>query len=138
MFKENNIIYRALFNNASEGLLVIDKQGFIKLTNPGLDKMFGYSEEKLIDKHIEVLVPDKYKESHNKKINDYFQQLSDRKLGSSEITLEGKHQDGSTFPIEVSLNHFLINESPLTMAIISDITQRYIACLLYTSDAADD
>ncbi len=49
-----------------EGVSVSDENGFIILTNPAEDKMFGYEDGELIGKH--VTVQNAYSPEENKKI----------------------------------------------------------------------
>jgi PAS domain-containing protein len=55
----------ALFQYAHEGILFMDTDGLIKLTNPFLDTMFGFGSGELISKHIRVLMPEPYALSYS-------------------------------------------------------------------------
>lgn len=106
-----------------EGLVVVNAKGIITNTNPGLNEMFGYEEHELINQSLEILLPDAVKASHEKNVNQYFHHPSKRSMGSG-ISLRGQRKDGVVFPIEVSLNHFVIDGEPMAMGLVSDITIR--------------
>ena len=54
----------ALFEYATEAIIVSDKKGTIIKANPSSEKLFGYNEGQLLGKTIEDLVPSRYKEKH--------------------------------------------------------------------------
>ena len=51
--------FEAFFEYATMGILVTDGDGQITAINPFALKEFGYSEEELIGKKIEILIPQK-------------------------------------------------------------------------------
>ncbi len=110
-----------LFEVATEGLVVVDKEGVIHLTNPGLDKMFGYSREEILGKKVEILIPDIYREKHAEYRKEYIVNPVKRPMGH-HLELSGKRKDGSIFPLEVALNFFTIEKELMIMAIVSETT----------------
>ena len=49
--------FDAIFHFATEGILVTNEKSEIILSNPSLNKLFGYESNELIGQKIEVLVP---------------------------------------------------------------------------------
>src|SRR5690606_23542058 len=47
----------SLFENATEGILLTDSKGIIILVNPAAERIFQYKASELINKPIEVLIP---------------------------------------------------------------------------------
>lgn len=120
---DKNEIYRTLFRTASEGLVVIDNTGSILLTNPRLLEMFGYQEEEdLIGKKIECLIPPRYK-GHISLRKNFIENPHNRPMGQGRDLLALRN-DGTEFPIEVSLNVCHILEEPCVMGLLTDITER--------------
>lgn len=115
-----------LFESAAEGLVVVDKMGVINIINPRIEEMFGYTREELIGKPLETLMPDKYRSQHLTHRANYNAYPSKRSMGKG-IDLTAKRKDGSTFSVEISLNNFNVDGEAMTIALISDITERKIA-----------
>lgn len=114
-------------NSAADGMLVVDRDGKIILANPPLLRMFGYPVEELLDKPIEILLPDKIRQNHVSLRTEYFEQPSVRAMGSGR-ELFGRHQNGAQFPVEVSLSPLqTVHGVPLVMATVHDITRRKAA-----------
>jgi PAS domain S-box-containing protein len=116
-------IYKLLFKNAAEGLIIVNKSGEIILHNPRAEEMFGYEPGELTDKNLQVLLPNRIKPNHQRLTGKYFDNPSKRRMGIGR-DLEGKRKDGTHFPIEVSLNHFEYDGSTFAMALMTDITER--------------
>jgi len=116
-------ISHLLFNSAAEGLLVADHTGTILLSNSRLDEMFGYEPQALIGGKVEQLVPPNVRTQHNTHRQHYHDKPVKRSMGLGR-DLSAVRKDGTSFPVEISLNHFEIDGQKLAMALISDITQR--------------
>ncbi len=118
-------IYKDLFENAKEGMLLSDSRGNIKRVNKSFVTMFGYnSEEELIGKPLEIVIPKKYKSKHKTYKEDYLKSPINRNLAESK-DIFGLRKDESIFPVEISLSHLKDhNNETLVLAFVIDITER--------------
>ncbi len=112
-----------MFESAGEGLLVANKEGTILMSNPRVCEMFGYSKSELIGKEIDMLVPDHLRHRHIKHREGYHHHPKKRSMGKG-VDLQGQRKDGSSFPVEISLNYFENEDDILVMALLTDITER--------------
>ncbi len=112
-----------LFTTAAEGLVVVDHQGIIRLKNPRLSALFGYAEGELLGKPIEVLIPQSLRHKHQAHRAGYDERPVERPMGLG-LELMGQRKDGSLFPVEVSLNHFVVDDERYVMALVTDVTRR--------------
>lgn len=113
----------SLFENATEGIILTNGAGNIILVNPAAQKMFQYSSEELIDKPIEILIPDKVKPSHKGHREGFYHNPSDRVMGHGR-DLYGRKKDGTNLPVEVSLSHYRRKNELFVIAFIVNITHR--------------
>ena len=51
----------SLFENATEGIVLVNQQGKIVLANPSAGRMFGYEPDELVGKSIEILIPERFR-----------------------------------------------------------------------------
>lgn len=116
-------ICMVLFESATEGLVVVDAGGHILVANPRAGELFGYAREELIGSGIDMLVPAAMRGSHAAHRASYNERPTKRSMGA-DMNLSAQRKDGSLFPVEVSLNHFVVDGQMLAMALISDITER--------------
>lgn len=115
-----------LFSTASEGLVVVDQTGTIRMHNPRLLELFGYGEGELLGHSIEQLLPDSFRKEHVRHRDRYGKHPVRRQMGSG-LDLKGLRKDGSSFPVEVGLNHFSVDNETFVMGLVTDITGRRAA-----------
>jgi PAS domain S-box-containing protein len=114
---------KALFEYATEGIIVSDKTGLIINANPSSERMFAYQNGELIGKVIEDLVPMRYTNTHIKDRSKYSNNPHARAMGSN-IDLFARRKDDTEFPVEISLSYYKQNEEIFVIAFIIDITER--------------
>ena len=130
--KENLFIFEAMDGNegnsalflyATEGILVIDDKGFIVRINPSAEKLFRYSDNELLGKAIEILVPHRHVNNHQKYRSKFHKNPQARSMGIG-MELFGLRKDGTEFPIEISLSPFSTSDGKFVIAFIIDISLR--------------
>lgn len=113
----------ALFEHATEGIIIANRKGEIIKANPSSELLFGYEKGGLPGKLIEDLVPTRYMSKHHHHRDSYHQNPHPRAMGKG-YDLFGKRKDGSEFPAEISLSHYSKNEEQFVIAFIIDVTER--------------
>jgi len=115
---------RSLFENASQGILTVDRAGRIVDANTMVQGLFGYGGSELIGAPVEMLLPESFRARHMGHRANYALQPHARPMGLG-MDLVGRRKDGSEFPVEISLSFVAEHQSGgLAMAFISDITAR--------------
>jgi PAS domain S-box-containing protein len=113
----------ALFEFATEGILVTDSAGAIVMINPSAERMLGYEKGELNGKKIESLIPRRLTEKHVKDRQNYSSNPQPRSMGIGR-DLHAMRKDGTEFPVEISLSPFESQNGKFTIAFIIDITVR--------------
>src|SRR4051812_1069820 len=115
--------YEALFNNGAIGIITVDHNAIMVSVNTFALKQFGYdSEEDLIGKEIEVLIPGRFKERHKKHIHNYRESNPHSRPMGSGMDLFAVKKDGVEFPVEVCLSPYRTEEGDFVIAFVSDIS----------------
>lgn len=117
---------RVLFNSAPTGIVVVDKQGLIRLVNRSAEHQFGYNRAELVGKRIEVLLPLAQVAQHRKLRESFLQKPEARAMGAGR-DLSGRRKDGSEFPVEIGLNPVGRDGRTAILATIIDISDRKTA-----------
>lgn len=115
--------HRALFENAPDGILVVDASGIIRDANPEALRLFEYSREELEGSPIEVLVPEDVRGRHEGHRDRYVNDPVRRPMGIG-MELVARRKDGTTFPVEISLNRLPDGEENFTVATVRDVSTR--------------
>ena len=98
-------LFETLFNHASIGIIVVNSAAEITLVNQFALFQFGYeSSAELKGKKIEVLIPGRFHGKHVAQRDGYIHKPNNRPMGIG-LDLFGKKNDGSEFPVEVSLGN---------------------------------
>lgn len=113
----------ALFEHATEGIIIADRQGRIVKANPSSERLFGYDHGGLLGKTVEDLIPGRYAEKHKEHRKQYNDKPHHRAMGKNMV-LFGKRRDNSEFPVEISLSHYENEAGTFVIAFIIDITER--------------
>jgi PAS domain S-box-containing protein len=115
--------FYALLEAAPDAMVVVDQEGKIVLTNVQVEKLFGYTQEELAGKQVEILMPERSRAYHFEHRRNYFQKPKARQMGVG-LELYGQHKDGRRFPVEISLSPLETEEGTLVTSAIRDITGR--------------
>ena len=110
---------KVLLETATQGILSVDARGTIVMANRALETMFGWQSGELIGQRLERLLPPAFRQTHERHRTNYVSAPRPRLMGGG-LHLVGERKDGSTFPIEVSLNQV----GGHAFAFVTDITER--------------
>ncbi len=115
--------FRQAVESAPSGMIMIDSQGRIILTNKAISQLFGYSPDELIGTSIEQLVPHRFRSKHPAQRSQFFANPHPRKMGAGR-DLFGLHKNGTEVPVEIGLNPFKTEDGSFVLASVIDITAR--------------
>lgn len=113
----------ALFEYATEGVILTNGKGEIILINPAALELFQYAKDELIGKKVEVLIPARVHGAHTGYRHNFYEHPSNRTMGHGR-DLKAKKKNGAEFPVEVSLSYYKQKDQVFVIAFIVDITSR--------------
>ena len=117
--RESETRFRQLVTQASEAFFLHDYKGKIIDVNRQACVSLGFSREELLELNltdIDIEIRDKkHRLKYWKKLAPY-----------DYITFEGRHRrkDGGTFPVEVRLGRVDLDEGPVLLSFVRDISER--------------
>lgn len=107
-------------------MVVVDAAGAILLVNARTESLFGYSRDELLDRPVEMLVPERYRCHHAAHRLGYVGNPQVRPMGAG-VDLYGLRKDGSEFPVEISLSPLENPDGLLVFAAVRDVSDRKAA-----------
>jgi two-component system sensor kinase FixL len=105
----------AIFNAARDGVLTITARGVIESANPAVEELFGCPTRLLLGTDVRNLVAS----------GDLLDVLAATQPQPLRLEIEGRREDGSIFPIEVTGGRFGSPGDERYTLVIRDITLRY-------------
>jgi rsbT co-antagonist protein RsbR len=96
------LLHRFL-DTAAEAIVIVNSSGRIVFFNRRATFLFGWSAEEIIGQTIETLLPDDLKVRHVEHREGFMSEPYTRAMGAN-LDLQGKHKDGTTFPVLIDLH----------------------------------
>lgn len=115
-------IYKSIFENSDEAILVVDQSGKIVAANEGSLGLFKY--DSLVGRQLEILIPREKREMHHKHRDGFTKSPSKRSMGMG-YELEAVRKDGSRFPVSIGLSYIKQEEGMLAVAFVVDISKQH-------------
>lgn len=116
-------IIDTIFKDATEGIIVSDVSGYIRMANSSATSMLGYRDEELSALKIEDIVPSNVRGHHQFHREKYNKESQARPMGVG-LDLYAERKDGSQFPVEISLSPVQIKGQKFIVAFLIDISVR--------------
>jgi two-component system, cell cycle sensor histidine kinase and response regulator CckA len=135
----SDAVYKTLVESAPDGIVIVGQEGRIVVVNSQTEKLFGYDRAELVNKPIEILIPERFRGKHRGHRVGFMSNPTLRPMGAG-LELHGVRKDGTEFPVEISLSSVQSPTGLLVSAVVRDITDRKRAEELFRGllDSAPD
>ena len=120
---DTNGLFETIFEFAPDAILVTDQTGSIVRANAQAEKFFGYARSELLGQPIEILIPERFRQTHPRHRTGYSHEPRVRPMGAA-LELYGRRKDGSEFPVDIMLGPVEAAEGRVVLSVIRDLTQR--------------
>jgi PAS domain S-box-containing protein len=120
---ESEIRFQAVFQTATDAIVLADHTGRILSWNKSAESMFGYTEEEMFGKPLTLIMPTRYREAHTQGMKR-LQTTGEARVIGKTVALHGLKKSGQEFPIELSLNSWTTGGQPSYSGFIRDISFR--------------
>ena len=119
--REKSERLRSILNTAADAIVVFDLDGIIDTVNPTAEKMFGYTANEMIGQSVIRLASLPYQERCESFLRSYREEGYPALVDVNREVI-GARKDGSTFPVDLSMNG--VNHQGFFTVDLRDITER--------------
>jgi PAS domain S-box-containing protein len=112
---------RAIFENVPDSIIMVDNHGLIQSLNLAAEEMTGYSAVEIIGQPLNLLTPEEQRPQMVALLDRMFRGKQSRAAG---LELLSQRKDGSIFPIDLSLNAFVLGGEHYVIGVSRDATER--------------
>ncbi|MFB9262368.1 PAS domain S-box protein [Bradyrhizobium erythrophlei] len=114
---------QSILDTVPEAMIVIDDRGIIRSFSAAAVRLFGWSEDQVIGQNVSCLMPQPYRDEHDRYIERYLTTGERRVIGIGRIVV-GERSDGSTFPMELAVGEARVRGEHFFTGFIRDLTER--------------
>ena len=116
----------AVLNHSVASIISIDSNGIVTSFNPAAEKLFGYRAEQVISRNVSMLMRDRDRVAHDGYLANYGTGGKTDVVGWTR-TVVGRHKDGHTFPMELSVGEMMVRGESHFVGLLTDISERVAA-----------
>jgi len=121
--REQEERFRHITQSALDAIISIDDAGIVVFWNRAAERMFQYSASEIEGTPVTNIMPAPYREAHRLGVQRIGKTRAPHFVGKT-LEVEGLRKDGATFPIEISLSTWQMEEAHYFTGILRDITER--------------
>ena len=114
---------RLVLEIVPDAMIVIDDRGIIISFSAAASRLFGFTESEAIGRNVSMLMPEPDRSRHDSYIARYRDTGQARVIGVGRV-VTGQRQDGSTFPMQLSLVETCSGEDRHFTGFVRDLTER--------------
>jgi PAS domain S-box-containing protein len=121
--KKSQQLFEGILQSAPDAMVIVDHTGRIVMANRQLERLFGYAQEEVLGRPVEILLPERYRAGHPAHVSGFFANPSARPMGAG-LALWGRRKDGREFPADVAISPITTEAANLAAASVRDMTER--------------
>lgn len=122
--KESEEKFRSITSSAQDAIVMMDETGNISYWNRAAEKMFGYTEDEALGKHLHTFItPPRYLEAHQIGYKHFLESGEGAVVGKT-VDLSALKKGGEEFPIGLSLSAVKLEKGWNAIGIIRDNSER--------------
>jgi len=117
----------AMLEASLDCIVSMDHEGRVVEFNAAAEGLFGYSADEAVGRDMgELIVPPALRERHREGFARCVREGTGALLGH-RIEITGMRQDGSEFPVELTITRIEVPGAPRFTGFVRDITERHLA-----------
>jgi PAS domain S-box-containing protein len=121
------VVADALLDSVAHAVVATDRDGVIRLWNPGAERIFGYPSADAIGQSLDLIIPERLRQRHWEGFERVVATGESRYGAGDLLAVPGLHKDGRRISLEFTIV-LLKGENGATegfAAVMHDVTARF-------------
>jgi diguanylate cyclase (GGDEF)-like protein/PAS domain S-box-containing protein len=114
----------AVLQSVADGIVTVDEDGLIESFNRSARALFGYGEEEVIGKPLELIIAPTHRDDLADPTRSAPSVQAGTDAAAQPIETVGRRKGGSCFPMDMQTSQMQIGERTFTVACVRDISER--------------
>ena len=116
--------FSGILDIAADAIITVDASHCIIHFNRGAEEIFGYAAHEAIGRNLAILLPPRFRESHNGHMERFAQSpVTARRMGERR-EIFGLRSNGNEFPAEASISKLVAPDGLLFTVVLRDVTRQ--------------
>jgi PAS domain S-box-containing protein len=118
---------RLLLQTPAEALIYADREGTIRLWNPGAERLFGFTAEEALGRSLDIITPEPQRARHWAGYRRVMETGESRYGHGDLLAVPGLRKDGSRISLEFTILPIRAEDGRMEgiVAILRDVTSRF-------------
>ena len=109
---------------AHEGIISINEAQRIILFNKGAEGIFGYSQEEMLGKPLNRIIPERFHASLRNLVTGFSGETINTRVIGGRREISGRKKSGEEFVCEASISMLELGEDRIFTVVVRDVTER--------------
>jgi PAS domain S-box-containing protein len=115
--------FRSVTESAIDAIISANHTGEIISWNKAATRILGFTEEEVVGRRLELIIPERYREAHRNGMERFAKTGEAHAIGTT-VELAACKKSGEEVPIELSLSTWTVRDDRYYTGIIRDIGER--------------
>jgi PAS domain S-box-containing protein len=122
---QNLAALNRVLNSCFEAVISVNTDGRIVFFNAAAERLFGYTAEEVVDRHLDLLLPERYRGRHIAFIEAFRASGEDSRLMGRNGEICARRKDGSEFFAEGSISKVPLGDRMTFTTVLRDVSERH-------------
>jgi len=116
------VLFKSIFDFSPDAIIIVNNEGIILQANAQAEKIFGYAGKELINRSVDILIPERFRKRHDEHLKNFIAKPRRRLMGV-ELGLYGLRKDGTEFPVDIALGYLETESGIIVLSTVRDMTE---------------
>jgi PAS domain S-box-containing protein len=120
-------IAAAILTASSDAIVASDREGIIKLWNPGAERIFGHIAAEAVGQSLDIIIPERLRKRHLDGYREVIASGRSRYSAGALLSVPALRKDGSQLSVEFTITPLLSTSGDIIglVAVMRDATARF-------------